>query len=275
MQNLNLAVSDPASQPYVTAVGGTSFGHRTATLGPPHGAGWNDALYYSEGAGGGGISRRSPCRRTSRRSEWERQQRDALRQAGGDCREVPDVSADADPSSGYVMYDSVNGMGWNALGGTSGRRPSGRPWSPSSRRPTATRPATAAEPRPVPPGQQSPGTYFNDVTVGEQRLQRHRGGQYPAMPGLRHGHRPGYTGGVGAGRRPHRHPAAGRGVGNPDLRGVADLHRGLPTSPDRGRRHPGHAEHQWPHLHHRGHVTAISPTLARGLHPAGLVLQGS
>ena len=27
IQNLNLAVSDPASQPYVTAVGGTSFGH--------------------------------------------------------------------------------------------------------------------------------------------------------------------------------------------------------------------------------------------------------
>ena len=35
IQNLNLAVSDPASQPYVTAVGGTSFGHGTPTLGPP------------------------------------------------------------------------------------------------------------------------------------------------------------------------------------------------------------------------------------------------
>ena len=26
--------------------------------------------------------------------------------ASGDCREVPDVSADADPSTGYVIYDS-------------------------------------------------------------------------------------------------------------------------------------------------------------------------
>ena len=57
IQNLNLAVSDPASQPYVTAVGGTSLGHGPQTLGPPPTEQvWNDALYYSEGAGGGGIS---------------------------------------------------------------------------------------------------------------------------------------------------------------------------------------------------------------------------
>ena len=43
--------------------------------------------------------------------------------AGGDCREVPDVSADADPSSGYVIYDSVDGLNWSALGGTSGAAP--------------------------------------------------------------------------------------------------------------------------------------------------------
>ena len=41
----------------------------------------------------------------------------------GDCREVPDVSADADPSSGYVVYDSVDGLSWTALGGTSGAAP--------------------------------------------------------------------------------------------------------------------------------------------------------
>ena len=57
IQNLNLAVSDPASQPDVTSVGGTSLGHGTKTLGPPPTEqAWNDALYYSEGAGGGGIS---------------------------------------------------------------------------------------------------------------------------------------------------------------------------------------------------------------------------
>ena len=38
----------------------------------------------------------------------------------GDCREVPDVSADADPQSGYIAY--WNGS-WVGLGGTSGAAP--------------------------------------------------------------------------------------------------------------------------------------------------------
>src|SRR6202034_3291198 len=33
VQNLNLAVSDPASQPYVTSVGGTSLGHGSPSTG--------------------------------------------------------------------------------------------------------------------------------------------------------------------------------------------------------------------------------------------------
>ena len=53
VQNLTLAVADPASQPYVTSVGGTSV----TALGPaPTEKVWNDRLNYSEGAGGGGIS---------------------------------------------------------------------------------------------------------------------------------------------------------------------------------------------------------------------------
>ena len=61
IQNLNLAVSDPASQPYVTSVGGTSLGHGSpstglANPGPWTEQVWNDGPYYSEGAGGGGIS---------------------------------------------------------------------------------------------------------------------------------------------------------------------------------------------------------------------------
>ena len=81
IQNLNLAVSDPASQPYVTAVGGTSFGHGTPTLGPPPTEQvWNDALYYSEGAGGGGISQTfSHAGVPAGTGHGDRQQRDALR----------------------------------------------------------------------------------------------------------------------------------------------------------------------------------------------------
>ena len=57
IQNLNLAVSDPASQPYVTAVGGRRSVTGPGRSGPPPTEkAWNDPLYYSEGAGGGGIS---------------------------------------------------------------------------------------------------------------------------------------------------------------------------------------------------------------------------
>ena len=37
-----------------------------------------------------------------------------------DCREVPDVSADANPSTGYAVYA---GGSWIAIGGTSAAAP--------------------------------------------------------------------------------------------------------------------------------------------------------
>jgi subtilase family serine protease len=96
------SVDDPASQPWVTGVGGTTD--------PGADSVWNDAL----GAGGGGVSRL-----------WSRpgyQNADAVSFSGRGCqgtsvcREVPDVSADADPAGGYVaVYDG----GWATVGGTS------------------------------------------------------------------------------------------------------------------------------------------------------------
>ena len=188
IQNLNLAVSDPASQPYVTSVGGTSLGHAPAqTLGPPPTEqAWNDALYYSEGAGGGGISETfampayqqalgvvngssgSPCAST-----------------GGDCREVPDVSADADPSSGYIIYDTVDGAtGWTALGGTSGASPL---WAAVLAVAASAHGNTAGygalNPTLYLLAQETPGTYLNDVTSGNNDYNATAGGQYPAMTG--------------------------------------------------------------------------------------------
>ncbi len=186
LQNLNLAVSDPASQPYVTSVGGTSLGHGSPTLGPPPAEQvWNDALYYSEGAGGGGISATfampayqlalgtvsgssgTPCANGS-----------------GDCREVPDVSADADPSSGYIIYDSVNGLFWDALGGTSAAAPL---WAAvlavASSANGNTTGYGALNPTLYQLAQQSPGTYLNDITSGNNDYNATAGGQYPAMSG--------------------------------------------------------------------------------------------
>jgi subtilase family serine protease len=129
-----LAVADPSSQPFVTGVGGTTL----SALGPPPGETvWNESTQSPpEGAGGGGISSfwtmpsyqssapaslnvvnasssGSPCQATT----------------GGYCREVPDVSANADPDTGYLIYyngaGTVSGApsGWFGIGGTSGAAP--------------------------------------------------------------------------------------------------------------------------------------------------------
>jgi DNA-binding beta-propeller fold protein YncE len=179
LQNLNLAVSDPASQPYVTAVGGTSL-----NLGPPPTEqAWNDAL----GAGGGGISKTftmpayqqllgtvsgssgTPCAN-----------------AGGKCREVPDVSADADPSTGYIIYDGVNGLVngsyWYALAGTSGAAPLWAAVVAVVASANSTAGYGALNPALYQLAHSSPGT-FNDVTTGNNDYNATDGDQFPAMSG--------------------------------------------------------------------------------------------
>ena len=128
LQNLNLAVSDPASQPYVTAVGGTSLGHGTQNqaLGPPPTEqAWNDALFFSDGAGGGGSQTFTMPAYQSALGTVSGSSGTPCANAGGDCREVPDVSADADPSSGYVMYDNVDGLNWTRWRNERGGAPVG------------------------------------------------------------------------------------------------------------------------------------------------------
>ena len=186
IQNLNAAVSDPASQPYVTAVGGTSFGHGTPTLGPPPAEQvWNDQLYYSEGAGGGGISQ------TFTMPAYQQALGTVTGSTGttcaassGDCREIPDVSADADPSTGYIVYDSLNLGGWNALGGTSGATPL---WAAVLAVVASADGNTAGygalNPALYLLAQRSPGTYLNDITSGNNDYNATGGGQYPALAG--------------------------------------------------------------------------------------------
>jgi hypothetical protein len=150
----SLAVNDPASQTQVTGVGGTSLvaaytaGGRPAAVDatplvvPPFQTVWNESA-ASAGAGGGGISTvhgmpsyqsgapaglgvvnasssGAPCRAP----------------AGGLCRELPDVSAAADPVGGSEVYCTDDGTPntlcqggnpagsrWEAVGGTSAAAP--------------------------------------------------------------------------------------------------------------------------------------------------------
>jgi subtilase family serine protease len=127
-----LAVDDPGSQPFVTGVGGTSL---NALGPPPTETVWNGICQTTTCGGGGGVSvlwpmpsyqsaapaalnvinsasTSSPCGAPTRSY----------------CREVPDVSADANPSTGYLIYWDGNGLptdtaAWSRIGGTSAATP--------------------------------------------------------------------------------------------------------------------------------------------------------
>jgi hypothetical protein len=126
-----LTVDDPASQPDVVGVGGTTL---QATGPPPTETVWNSGS-GGPGGGGGGVSARWPMapdqldtpgflhvRTSAARGPACGLPRDRY------CREAPDVSADADPTTGYEVYwngaDTVpEPSGWQALGGTSAAAP--------------------------------------------------------------------------------------------------------------------------------------------------------
>ncbi len=119
----SLAVDDPASQPFVTGVGGTTL---SAIGPPPTQTVWNESS-TSEGAGGGGIS--SSWTMPSYQSgapgalnviNSNSSGTPCAAGIGSYCREVPDVTADADPYDGYVVYYSGS---WMAIGGTSAAAP--------------------------------------------------------------------------------------------------------------------------------------------------------
>src|SRR6266516_1645293 len=129
----NLAVDSPADDPYVTGVGGTNlqlnagaynsesvWSNPSETQRGPKGAGAGGGISNtftrpSWQTGSGVISGNSsgaPCKAPS----------------GQYCREVPDISADADPSTGYAMYCTVTNAGcpstgWISVGGTSASAP--------------------------------------------------------------------------------------------------------------------------------------------------------
>jgi hypothetical protein len=187
----SLQVEDPASQPFVTGVGGT-----TLVVGPPRAESvWNNPT--GAGAGGGGVS-----------SLWAMpaNQRDApaslhVAQAGssgapcgqhsGLCRQVPDVSADADPSTGYLIYWNGTGsvatepVGWQGIGGTSGSAPTFAAVialadaSPGC----AGSPIGFANPALYRAAASAYGTDFNDVSSGNNDFTGTSGGRYAAGAG--------------------------------------------------------------------------------------------
>lgn len=112
-----LAVDDPASQPYVTGVGGLTV----STITPLSQNVWNDACTATGcGSGGGGVS-----------TQWSRpswQVGPGINVATDTRRMVPDLSVMGDPSTGFIQYftgadtglcNHTCSSGWGAIGGTS------------------------------------------------------------------------------------------------------------------------------------------------------------
>jgi subtilase family serine protease len=180
-----LAVDDPASQPYVTGVGGTEI----TALGPaPTQNVWNEKA-NGAGAGGGGVSLShtmpsyqsgAPASLNVINSHSSGTQCKAA--TGSYCREVPDVSADADPYSGYVIY--YNGA-WTGIGGTSAAAPL---WAAFT---ALTDASTTCAGKAI--GFANPGLYsaaaaayssdFNDITSGNNDYTGTNSGLYPAGTG--------------------------------------------------------------------------------------------
>ena len=145
-----------------------------------------------------------------------------------DCREVPDVSASADPEHGYIIY--FDGPGRRSVERRRRHR-CGRPLPPWQ-----TRAASFRESRShtaIWSGFANPKLYalgasgtppFNDVTSGDDDFTDTNGGPLPRDRPLRHGHGLGHPGGLV--------PRAGSAT----VRGLPFCHRvGAVERPDRRR----------------------------------------
>jgi subtilase family serine protease len=185
-----LNVDDPGSDPYVVSVGGLTLRSDTA---PPKEKVWNDGTSKygdgtGDGAGGGGISRvwKRPPWQTGPNVINSFSTKDGCgKVTSAYCREVPDVSGDADPDiGGWVIY--YRGQWQGGEGGTSAAAPL---WAAT----TAVINSQCASRRGA-VGFDAPSLYwvashpgnvpnFTDVTVGSNDYTGNHGGDYPAAKG--------------------------------------------------------------------------------------------
>jgi hypothetical protein len=201
------AVDDPASQPYVTGTGGTilpSTQSNDEVPAPASQTVWNDGAQSQGGASGGGISSYWPM------PTWQTDAAPALavigpdssgtpcRAASGDyCREVPDVSANGDPATGYAIFCSetcatakgqpYSGQ-WFALGGTSAVAPLWAAYTALVNNSSACNrsPIGFANPLLYAAADSAYATDFNDVSLpgnNDFTASGYAGGLYPVAAG--------------------------------------------------------------------------------------------
>ncbi|MEY9870644.1 subtilase family serine protease [Streptacidiphilus sp. MAP12-33] len=173
-----LSVDDPASQPYVTGVGGTRMQGSGTGLKETV---WNNGGGQYGGAGGGGLSKIWPAQPF---------------QSGFSTatnRAVPDVSALADPNSGYpLLYTQLDPSGQNynqeilgISGGTSGAAPV---WAAVIAQANATTSCLGGRAGYLNPvlyraASSSYGSAFRDITVGNNDITGDGTATYSAHTG--------------------------------------------------------------------------------------------
>ena len=158
-------VDDPASQPWVTGVGGTSL---TSAGPPPAETAWNSSWNggATSGAGGGGVSAFWGAPSYQSGFTIPQSSVTCIVTHSKSCREVPDVSADADITTGYDIYWNRH---WYVFGGTSAAAPT---WAAlaalaNSSASCSGRTVGFANPALYQAASTSYGDYFNDVTSGD------------------------------------------------------------------------------------------------------------
>jgi hypothetical protein len=163
-----VTVDDPADQPDVTGVGGTSL----LGAGPDETV-WNDGY----GSSGGGVSSdfAMPSWQTGPGTGSPAAQAQCRALGRTSCREVPDVAASADPAHGDVIYYKG---GWGVYGGTSAASPV---WAAMATviNQDLSSPAGFLDPALYGAGSCADSPY-NDVTVGNNGFLPAADGRYPA-----------------------------------------------------------------------------------------------
>ena len=91
----------PAVSPFVTAVGGTTLQRAS------NARGWTETAWSGGGSG---------CSADEPKPSWQHD-------TGCSTRTTADVAANADPSTGWSIYDSYQTSGWVVAGGTSAAAP--------------------------------------------------------------------------------------------------------------------------------------------------------
>jgi subtilase family serine protease len=160
----------PAYSPYVVSVGGTNLQIQSTGTYISESV-WNDNNGY---ATGGGISTQEPL-------PSYQDGLDGINGASTTNRNMPDVSADADPDSGVSVYDTWNegqGGGWFQVGGTSLASPlwAGMIAIANQGRALAGESTLNGYTQTLPMLYSLPSTDFHDVTTGSN-------GTYSAGPG--------------------------------------------------------------------------------------------